>query len=112
MIIYEMRQSVYDKAFDLIEEAKKGQKMTKNALCELYDCLMDCYESEVDSDPIETEESVSGDENYANIDKVEIGEIDYRSNMRNPMRDGSNMHAMRMRNAMRMRRNRSGRYSY
>jgi hypothetical protein len=45
MVIFEMRDSAYDAAFDLLEEAKHSAKKTKLTLCELEDAMYDCYES-------------------------------------------------------------------
>ena len=41
----EMRDSLYDTAFDLLDEAKLNAKKTKLTLCELENAMYDCYES-------------------------------------------------------------------
>lgn len=126
MVIYEFRQSAYNKAFDLIEDAMQSNKKNKLALCELYDCLMDCYETDVDEYPEdeEYEDEPYGDTNYAEIGEVEVGEINYRDddkhtehpymrrNMRRGIRKGMR-HAMKggMRHSN-VRSRRLGRYSY
>lgn len=110
MILVELKESVYNKAFDLIDEAKHGAKKTKLALCELEDCLENCFE-------MEDEEYEYSDGNTINGDvDVEVGEVSYRRgmrNMRNMRHDGYDMEP-RMRYGMRrgMRRNRMSRYSY
>ena len=48
MIIYEFKESAYNKAFDLIDEIKENGKKVKMAVCALEDALYDCYESEDD----------------------------------------------------------------
>ena len=45
MVMIEMRDSVYDTAFDLLDEAKLNAKKTKLTLCELENAMYDCYES-------------------------------------------------------------------
>ena len=116
MILVEYRESAYNKAFDLLEKAKESNKMTKLALCDLYDCLQDCYESEMSEDYDEEYVNVDGgDSNTANIDNIEIDEINYRGNMRRNMR--RNFGGMRSRNGMRRNMRSSmhhnmGRYSY
>lgn len=45
MVMIEMRDSAYDMAFDLLEEAKHSAKKTKLTLCELEDAMYDCYEA-------------------------------------------------------------------
>ena len=109
-----MRESSYNKAMDLVEDAIKSTKKTKMALCDLHDCLEDCYENEEDY-----EEDEYGDSNYAMIDNVEVGEINYRGNMRSGKRhwddeDYDTRSGMRkgMRRGMRSRHSKLGRYSY
>jgi len=48
MIIYEFKESAYNKAFDLLDEIKEHGKKVKMAVCALEDALYDCYESEED----------------------------------------------------------------
>lgn len=123
MILLEMRESKYNKAFDLLDEAHENISGAKAAICDLYQCIMDCYESDIVEPQYEEEYP---EENYAEIDNVEIGEINYRRGMRDEdsMSEGhSNMRrrmrgAMRenmrgnMRSRMRRRMKRMGRYSY
>lgn len=45
MVVIEMRDAAYDKAFELLEEAKHSTKKTKLTLCELEDAMYDCYEA-------------------------------------------------------------------
>ena len=45
MVMIEMRDSLYDTAFDLLDEAKLNAKKTKLTLCELENAMYDCYES-------------------------------------------------------------------
>ena len=117
MILVELKESMYNKAFDLIDEAKHGAKTTKMALCELEDCLENCFEEE-DEYAYSEGNTINGD-----VD-VEVGEVSYRRGMRSGMRSGmrDGMHdawhndsTYTMRPSMRrgMRRNRmTGRYSY
>ena len=46
MIIYEFKESAYNKAFDLLDEIKENGKKVKMAVCALEDALYDCYEAE------------------------------------------------------------------
>ena len=45
MVMIEMRDAVYDTAFDLLDEAKLNAKKTKLTLCELENAMYDCYEA-------------------------------------------------------------------
>lgn len=45
MVMIEMKDSLYDTAFDLLDEAKLNAKKTKLTLCELENAMYDCYES-------------------------------------------------------------------
>lgn len=45
MVMIELRDSAFDTAFDLLEEAKHSAKKTKLTLCELEDAMCDCYET-------------------------------------------------------------------
>lgn len=82
MIIYEFKESAYNKAFDLLEEIKDHGKKVKMAVCALEDALYDCYESEEDYE----DESEELESNFRDREM-------YRKNMR-----------MRRRNGMRRRR--------
>jgi hypothetical protein len=103
MVFVELRESAYNKAFDLIEDAKIGQKKTKLALCELEECLANCFEQMED-----------GPDNInSTIDNVEIGELNYRRGMRGAMRHSMHDDDMYSNPEMRMRmRRRLSRYSY
>lgn len=96
-----MRQSAYEKAFELLEEAKKGNKKTKLALCELYDCLEDCYKTEIEE---EGEDEYDGDEE---------SEEDSELGMRRSTRRGMRHHDVYVHGLRRgMRKHHSSRYSY
>lgn len=41
----EMKDAVYETAFDLLDEAKLNAKKTKLTLCELENAMYDCYEA-------------------------------------------------------------------
>ena len=45
MVMIEMRDAVYETAFDLLDEAKLNAKKTKLTLCELENAMYDCYEA-------------------------------------------------------------------
>ena len=45
MVVIEMRDAVYETAFDLLDEAKLNAKKTKLSLCELENAMYDCYEA-------------------------------------------------------------------
>lgn len=117
MVLVEMRESIYNKAFELVEEGIKGAKKSKHALCDLYDILAELADGEKEELGEEEyeEEFGDGDNNFADIDTVDIGEINYRGRSRRGMRHNSGAY-MRRRSGMRgvahMRRNRLGRYSY
>lgn len=76
MIIYEFKESAYNKAFNLLEELKEHQKGTKMAICALEDALYDCYESE--EDEMDMDEGLES--NYKDREM-------YRRNMRMRKRD-------------------------
>ncbi len=80
MVILEMRDSAYDAAFELLEEAKHSAKKTKLTLCELEDAMYDCYES---SKAEETDYEREGDT-----------ELDLRYNRRNSYRHDHEDHDM------------------
>lgn len=80
MVVLEMRDSAYDAAFELLEEAKHSAKKTKLTLCELEDAMYDCYESSKDE---ETEYEMGGE-----------SELDLRYNRRNGYRHDREDHDM------------------
>ena len=45
MVMIEMRDAVYDTAFDLLDEVKLNAKKVKLSLCELENAMYDCYEA-------------------------------------------------------------------
>ena len=71
MIIYEFKESAYNKAFDLLDQIKEHGKKVKMAVCALEDALYDCYESE--EDMMEDEDNLD-----SNLKDREM----YRRNMR------------------------------
>lgn len=128
MVIYEikMREAAYEKAFELLDEAKELNKQKKMVLCELEDAIYDCYEASKDKENEEYEDrdgfDIPGDDEESEMDFR--GRNGSRSGMRKGMRSGMRnydddmseddmkMRAYRGRRGMRMRRNRYGRYSY
>jgi len=108
MILVELKESIYNRAFELIDEAKHSNKKTKLALCELEDCLENCFEMDNEGyeDVYDGDSTVNGD-----ID-VEIGELNYRRGMRSGMRHDTDWPQMRRNMRRSMRRSRMGRYSY
>lgn len=100
MLIYEFRETAYNKAFDLIDEANEHIHKAKSAICDLYDCLESCYEADQEEDQYE-DESIPSEENYANIENVEVGEINYKNRMRRGMRGEDPMDHTQMRGNMR-----------
>lgn len=127
MVVYEFKESVYNKAFDLVDEIKENGKKIKFAICALEDALYDCYEYSKGEEEYEEEEYMpeyeepmygDGDEeleiNYKGSGAAYRRNMRYKShedeenvNLRRGMRRG--MRGMRgMRRANRMRR--SSRY--
>ena len=101
MVMIEMRDSLYDTAFDLLDEAKLNAKKTKLTLCELENAMYDCYESMKEDKDSEDEKDmkfrgVSGyKENYRHDEQYGVGD-DEDEEMRRQMHH--------RRRAMRMRR--------
>jgi hypothetical protein len=58
MVMIEMRDSLYDTAFDLLDEAKLNAKKTKLTLCELENAMYDCYESIKEEDNSEDDKDM------------------------------------------------------
>lgn len=104
MIVIEMREAAYDKAFELLDEIKDLGKKKKMAICELEDAIWECYEAskdkETESDPEE--------------EKTDMEYRMRRRGMRDHMyHDDYDDDDMRMRGYRRNRGYyRSGRYSY
>lgn len=109
MMIIEMREAAYEKAFGLLDEMKELGKQKKAIMCELEDALYECYESSKQDDEYE-------DGEYEDEDRD--AEINFRSSrgMRRNMRmrhadeheDEMNMRGYRRSNMR--RRNRMGRF--
>ena len=101
MVVIEMRDSLYDTAFDLLDEAKLNAKKTKLTLCELENAMYDCYESMKEDKDSEDEKDmkfrgVSGyKEDYRHDEQYGVGD-DEDEEMRRQMHH--------RRRAMRMRR--------
>lgn len=108
MMVIEMREAAQERALDLVDEMKDLNHQKKMALCELEDTLYDCFEeTEEDEDKKEKEPSEEG------TDLGFKSKYNRRYGMRNfdnEYEDGD-MHRVYRRNAMRMRRNRVGRYA-
>ena len=101
MVMIEMRDSLYDTAFDLLDEAKLNAKKTKLTLCELENAMYDCYESMKEDKDSEDEKDikfrgVSGyKEDYRHDEQYGVGD-DEDEEMRRQMHH--------RRRSMRMRR--------
>lgn len=101
-----MREAAQDKAFDLIDEAKDLHRQQKMVMCELEDTLYDCFE-----DSKEDEESEEKTDEGTDLGFKAGYNRHYA--MRNFDKDDDmTEHHMRQyrRRAMRMRRNRMGRF--
>lgn len=105
-MIIEMREAAQERAFDLIDEIKDLGRQKKMALCELEDTLYDCFETPKDGEAAEPSEEGTDlgfkskyNRHYAmrNFDDEDDKDMEMRS--------------MYRRRAMRMRRNRMGRYA-
>lgn len=104
MVIVEFRDAAYDKAFELLDEAKHYSKKTKMTLCALEDAIYECYEASKDDDEHEEEDGYEHSE-----EETELG---FRRGRRSGMRhDGEDWDMSHRRSrGMRYRRNRMGRY--
>lgn len=116
MVVIEMREAAYDKAFGLLDEIKDLSKKKKMVLCELEDAIFECYEASRNKED-------EHEEDYESHDGEESSDIDFRrrSGYHSGMRyrrhhdeeyDPEEEMSYRSRSGMRMRRNRYGRYSY
>lgn len=108
MVVIEMRDAVYDTAFELLEDAKRSAKKTKMTLCELEDAMYECYEASKDDEreDYEFEESdmdFRGRRGYRH-DEYDMRDDDMDMDMRSGMRRSNR------RRGLRMRRNRMGRF--
>ena len=106
MVMIELRDSAYDKAFELLEDAKHSAKNTKLTLCELEDAMYECYEASKEEQEEEREESdmdfrgrrgYRHDEHYGMQEDEDDTDMRYRGRMSRRSRLG-------------MRRNRMGRF--
>lgn len=112
MVVIEMREAAYNKAFDLMDEIKDLGRKKKMALCELEDTLYDCFESSKEDGEYEpsdeydddTEMEYRGRRGYRRsaMRSAMHREHDMDDEMRPDMRS---YHSMRMR-----RRDRMGRF--
>jgi hypothetical protein len=110
MMVIEMREAAQDKAFELIDEMKDLGRQKKMVMCELEDTLYDCFEGSKEDE----EEEPKTDEGTDLGFKKSMYNRHYA--MRNFEDDEDEKEDMRMRayrrnRAMRMRRNRMGRYA-
>ena len=108
MMIIEMRDAAYDKAFELVDKAKHYSKKQKMLLCALEDTLYECYEASQENDEDEYEYNGEYEPETGEYEENE-SDISFRSS-RSGMRSG--MRGAMRRNRRAMRRNRMGRYSY
>jgi hypothetical protein len=99
MVMIELRDSAYDTAFELLDEAMHNAKKTKLTLCELEDAMYECYEASKE-DEYDAEPEAEFRHSYRDED-----EDDMNMRYRNAMRRRSTSRA-----GLRMRRNRMGRY--
>ena len=104
MVMIEMREAAKEAAFDLVGEAMDLQHQQKMVLCELEDTLYDCFE-----DSKEYEESEEKTDEGTDLGFKDKYNRHYA--MRNFEDDKMDqpMHSYRRR-AMRMRRNKMGRF--
>ncbi len=107
MMVFEMREAAREKAFDLLDETKDLDRQRKMVLCELEDALYECFEDLKEEDEEESREETDEGTDLGFKDKYS-----HRYAMRNFDKDEDmdrQMHSYRRR-AMRMRRNKMGRY--
>lgn len=93
-----------DETYDLFDESKKIERQKKMVLCELEDTLYDCFESKDDDDKEKDEKSDEG------TDLGFKSKYTRHYSMRNFDDEDDEPHVYRHR-AMRMRRNRMGRFA-
>ena len=111
MMVIEMREAAQDKAFELIDEMKDLGRQKKMIMCELEDTLYDCFEDSKDDKESDDETDEGTDLGF----KKDLYNRHYA--MRNFDKDDDDdmmehqMRQYRRRRAMRMRRNRMGRYA-
>lgn len=109
MMMIEMREAAQDKAFELLDEVKDLGRQKKMVLCELEDTLYDCFENSEDKSEDKTEEGtdLGFKKNLYNRHYAMRNFDDDEDDMKEDMK----MRAYRRSRAMRMRRNRMGRYA-
>lgn len=104
MMVIEMREAAQEKALDLVEELHELGHEKKMVLCELEDTLYDCFEPSKDEEEKSDEGTDLGfkgyNRRYAMRNFNDEDEMDVHRNMRSNKR-----------RAMRMRRNKMGRYA-
>ena len=107
MMVIEMREVAQERALDLVDEMKDLNHQKKMALCELEDTLYDCFE---DSKEGEDEKEPSEEGTDLGFKTKYNRHYEMRNFDNEYDRDGD-IHRVYRRNAMRMRRNRVGRYA-
>jgi hypothetical protein len=101
MVMIETRDAAREKAYDLVEEGHELGHEMKMVLCELEDTLYDCFEE----DKEETEKSSEG------TDLGFKSKYNRHYAMRNFDDGDEDTHQYRRNRAMRMRRNKLGRFA-
>lgn len=115
MMIIEMREAAYDKAFELLDEAKEHSKEQKLVLCKLEDALYECYEASKDAHDEEDDEYYSPEEDKEEYDMNYRRRYGMRRNMRMRNYDDNEelySKSIKPNRHSGYRRMRSGRYSY
>lgn len=97
MVMIEMKDSLYDTAFDLLDEANLNIKKTKLTLCELENAMYDCYES--------IKEENSEDEKDIKFRGVSGYKEDYRHDEQYGVGDNEDEETMMNKRMARRRRN-------
>ena len=103
MVMIEMREAAKERAFDIIEELHELGHEKKMALCELEDTLYDCFE--------ESKESEHSEEGTDLGFKSKYNRHYAMRNFDDDDERDDDMRHMYRRRAMRMRRNRMGRFA-
>lgn len=78
MMIIEMRDAAFEKAFELLDEAKLYGKKEKMVLCALEDAIYDCYNASKDEDEWSEEDSYEDREEFEFPSSADE-EMNYRS---------------------------------
>ena len=103
-MVIEMREAAQNKAFDLIDESKDLQRQQKIVMCELEDTLYDCFDDSKEDEESDRETDEGTDLGFKD-------KYNRHYAMRNFDReDDEPMSHHYRRRAMRMRRNRMGRF--